>query len=208
MYYAMLGETQVGPMTLDQLAALGVRPDTYIWCKGMDDWGRADANGDICRYFRQRLSRLRHPVVTGPSEPESPQPITVTQEEDYSAVPPRFRYYVSKAGGPAPDPVEHDPADHDPATPPPAGMLPVALLATLICFPVTGIVAVYFAIKARNFWAEAKRSDSKSSGPLYSDGEREAIRNQMADAVRQCKMWTGITICMGLILYAALIHLL
>lgn len=207
MYYAMLGETQVGPMTLDQLAALGVRPDTYIWCKGMDDWGRADENGDICRFFRQRLSELRHPVAR-PAEPAVPQEASDIQDDDYSAVPPRFRYYVRKTGGPAPEAADHDPADHDPAVPPPAGMLPVALLTSIICFPVTGIVAVYFAVKARKFWAEAKRSDSRSSAPLYSDGERDSIRKQMADAVRQCKMWTGITICMGLILYAALINLL
>ena len=34
----------------------GVRPDTYVWCKGMDDWMPADEVPDICRYFRQRLS--------------------------------------------------------------------------------------------------------------------------------------------------------
>ncbi len=206
-YYAMLGETREGPLTLEELADLGVRPDTYIWCKGMDDWGRADENGDVCRFFRQRLSDLRHPV-SKPAVPAKAVSEPEPEQEDYSAVPPSFRYMVRKDGGPAPEAPDHDLADHDPATPPPVGMLPIALLAAIFCFPITGAVAVYFAIRARNFWAEAKRSDSKSSRPLYDDKERDEIRQQMADCVRQCKMWTGITVFLGLIFYAALIHLL
>ena len=53
----MLGDRQVGPMTLEELADLGIRPDTYIWCKGMPDWERADENGDVCRFFRRRLAQ-------------------------------------------------------------------------------------------------------------------------------------------------------
>ena len=43
-------------MELDDMPREGVRPDTYVWCKGMADWMKADEVPDICRYFRQRLS--------------------------------------------------------------------------------------------------------------------------------------------------------
>lgn len=207
-YFAMLGETRVGPLSLEELADLGVRPDTYIWCKGMDDWERADENGDICRYFRQRLSELRHPTPKSVLPTVAAEENPAEEDEDYSAVPPRFRYMVQRYGGPAPEKADHDPADHDPATPPPPGMLTLAILVTVICFPFTGAAAIYYAVRARNFWAEAKRSDSKTSGPLYSEKEREEIRKDMADSVRQCKMWTGITVCIGVMMYAALIHLI
>ena len=55
-YFAMIGGRQYGPMELDDMPREGVRPDTYVWCKGMDDWMPADEVPDICRYFRQRLS--------------------------------------------------------------------------------------------------------------------------------------------------------
>ncbi len=55
-YFAMIGGRQYGPMTLDEMVSEGVRPDTYVWCKGMDDWTLASDVPDICRYFRQRLS--------------------------------------------------------------------------------------------------------------------------------------------------------
>lgn len=210
-YYAMLGETQTGPLTLEELADLGIRPDTYIWCKGMDDWQRADENGDICRFFRQRLSQLRHPAPlnTLPANANAGNAAqNDTEDEDYSALPPTFRYMMRKAGAPAPEKADHDPADHDPSTPPPVGMLAVAVLVTIVCFPFTGFVAIYYALRARKAWSEALRSDSRTSGPLYSEKERMDIQKDMADCVRQCKMWTGITICIGIMMYAALIHVI
>lgn len=205
----MLSDRCQGPFTLDELAAAGVRPDTYVWCKEMSDWQRADEVADICRYFRQRIVALQHPEPRLP-DVTAQQPVDNTPEEDpYEAVPPSFRYMVRRSGEAPPDPKAiEDPAEHDPATPPPSGMLVTAILAMLFCFPITGAVAVYFAVKARNTWAEASRSHSKTSRELYSDMERTELRNAMADAVRHCKMWTGITVFLGLVIYAAFIHLI
>ncbi len=55
-YFAMIGGRRYGPMELDEMVREGVRPDTYVWCKGMEDWEPACEVPDICRYFRQRLS--------------------------------------------------------------------------------------------------------------------------------------------------------
>ena len=55
-YYAMSGDRRIGPFTLEELPENGVRPDTYVWTKGMPDWKRASEVADICRYFRLRLS--------------------------------------------------------------------------------------------------------------------------------------------------------
>ena len=55
-YFAMIGGHRYGPMELDEMVREGVRPGTYVWCKGMEDWVKAEEVPDICRYFRQRLS--------------------------------------------------------------------------------------------------------------------------------------------------------
>lgn len=207
-YYAMLGDRQVGPMTLEELADLGIRPDTYIWCKGMPDWERADENGDVCRFFRQRLAELRHPspkssLPATSAAPDSGTTDTTPQRDDsYDAVPPAFRYYFRKGDVPAPEKADHDPADHDPSVPPPSGLLFFATVVTVLCFFPTGIMAIYCAFNARKAWEESNRSVSKSSNHLYSDQEREHLRATMADYVRKSKMWIGITLCAGLILYA------
>lgn len=203
----MIGGRQCGPYSLEELARAGIRPDTYVWCKEMSDWQRADEVADICRYFRQHLV-----AVQNPSTPAIPVPADNSAQDqgdgpDYSAVPPSFRRALMK-GGIEPPEMGPDPANHDPATPPPSGMLAVAIMATLFCFPITGAVAIYFALRARKEWNEACRADSKSSAPLYSTEERDRIRQDMADSVRSCKMWTGITIFLGIMFYAACIHLL
>ena len=60
-YYAIINDVQRGPFNLDELSDAGVRPSTYVWCKGMQDWEKAEDVADICRMFRIRISNLMHP---------------------------------------------------------------------------------------------------------------------------------------------------
>lgn len=66
-YFAMIDGERRGPFELDALADVGVRPDTYVWCKGMADWEKAEDVAEICRWYRQRIFGLMHP----PRFPES-----------------------------------------------------------------------------------------------------------------------------------------
>lgn len=99
-YFAMIGGHQYGPMTLDEMVSEGVRPDTYVWCKGMDDWTLAGDVPDICRYFRQRLSG------TLPSQRQSgfvdPMQLKIADEEEQerllNQLPPMARNLVRKSG--------------------------------------------------------------------------------------------------------------
>lgn len=99
-YFAMIGGRQYGPMDLEDMPAEGVRPDTYVWCKGMDDWMKADEVPDICRYFRQRLSG------TLPSQmgvvPQDTSRLRGADDEEQerllSQLPPMARDIVRKSG--------------------------------------------------------------------------------------------------------------
>ncbi len=99
-YFAMIEGRQYGPMTLDEMVREGVRPDTYVWCKGMDDWTLAEDVPDICRYFRQRLSG------TLPSQRQSgtadQMQLKIADEEEQerllNQLPPMARGYVRKSG--------------------------------------------------------------------------------------------------------------
>ncbi len=76
-YFAMIDGGQTEPMEIEQLVELGLRPDTYVWCKGMADWQQAREVADICRHFRRRLHDRLHPVVEEaevlPAVPENPE---------------------------------------------------------------------------------------------------------------------------------------
>lgn len=82
-YFARINRRQVGPLTLQQLLQAGVRPTSYVWCKGMPDWQPAAEVPDICRAMRRALAGLdpetgaeRNEAVSGLADTASnlPQP--------------------------------------------------------------------------------------------------------------------------------------
>ena len=98
-YFAMIGGHQYGPMELDEMVREGVRPDTYVWCKGMTDWIQASEVPDICRYFRQRLSgTLPSQKAVAPDETRMNSAEEDEQERLLSQLPPMARDYVRKSG--------------------------------------------------------------------------------------------------------------
>lgn len=99
-YFAMIDGRQYGPMELDDMVKEGVRPDTYVWCKGMPDWMKASDVPDICRYFRQRLSgALPSQRVNSTAEMENMGRADVEdQERLLQQLPPMAQGYVRKSG--------------------------------------------------------------------------------------------------------------
>lgn len=199
-YFAMIDGERRGPYELEQLSDAGVRPDTYVWCKGMADWEKAEDVADICRHFRRRIFDMMHPS-SPPGLPATP----VREPDDsdpYADVPLRYREMVRRSGD-TPDGFTPDEPD---TSRPPAPTLFLAVLMTLFCFPLTGFVAIYYSYQSRRAWEESQRSEAKKSKQLYSNDERGELRRQAHDYERQAKMWTGITFFLGLILYALLGH--
>lgn len=96
----MIDGLQYGPMELDEMVKVGVRPDTYVWCKGMPDWVPASEVPDICRYFRQRLSGTLPSQRIDPAA-ERERQLAADQEEQerlLSMLPPMAREQVRRSG--------------------------------------------------------------------------------------------------------------
>lgn len=176
-YFAIINGEQRGPFELEQLPEVGVRPSTYVWCKEMADWEKAEDVADICRLFRRRIHDLMHPGSTA-AEQARQQELKNTQQtlqdDIMEQIPPRFRKIVEESGTTPGPPITQEP-DYDT---PPMSMLPYALFTTIFCFPLTGIVAIYYAVTSRRAWA---KGDHKKAHEL----------------VRSAKMWVGITFFMG-----------
>lgn len=193
-YYAMIDGEQKGPFTLEELPAAGVRPGTYIWCKGMPEWQKAEENADVCRLFRNHLYDLMHPGDQ--TAPEVPQPVDKEDPNNPWKVKPdtpkdphasRFDAFLNQAGEePLPTLDEID-ARQD-KTLPPVSMIGYAWLVTIFCFFPTGIVALVNAYKTRKAW---KAGDNALSYEYN----------------RKAKMWTGITFFIGVILYGLFLAL-
>lgn len=197
-YYAIIDDEQRGPFSLEQLPEAGVRPSTFVWCKGMDDWEKAEDVGDICRLFRRRIHDLMNPSYAAPAEllPDKDANDEMRGEEPGDDIPPMFRRALRNTNDNNNIGMPHE-AQPDTDVPPQSMLFP-AILATVFCFPLTGIVAIIFAIKSARSWQQALADNEKSK---ESSAE---LRDKAHDYCRQAKMWTGITISFGMIAIAFL----
>ncbi len=99
-YFAMIDGRQYGPMEIEDMVKEGVRPDTYVWCKQMADWERAEDVPDICRYFRQRLSGTLPSQKYFGSQDAARLRIEDEEEQErlLNQLPPMARGFVRKSG--------------------------------------------------------------------------------------------------------------
>lgn len=198
-FFAMIEGERKGPFTLDELADAGVTPQTYVWTKGMKDWEKAEENADICRYFRQRIASIQHPdtvVMPGQEtasdenrQQETPDDgLTEEQRKRLEEVPQAFREMVRKSGM-IPNQPPTDTTDYNRR---PQSMLLIAVLATVFCCPIVGFVAIYYSFRTQSLWNQATKVDQvKDSGDL---------KIKAHDAARKARIWTGITVSLGLML--------
>lgn len=197
-YFAIIDGEKRGPFELDRLAEAGVRPSTYVWCKGMADWERAEDVADICRMYRGRLYDLLHPKV------EIPQQQNLTQGRDFptDGAPSRYDYMLQDERLPS---IEEIDARQD-TTHPPQNMLWAAILVTVLFFPPLGLIAILYAVASRKCWRQAVEMSSSEKAVNEKKGEMSAddFRRLAHDYCRSAKMWTGITFFIGLILYGFL----
>lgn len=204
----MIDGEQRGPFLLEELAAAGVGPDTYVWCKGMDNWEKAEDVADICRLFRQRIFDIMHPSrhPSAPQQSSSPEavPNAAPKEDPYAGVPLQFRRIMHRSQTPPPENISDPEPD---ITVPPSSTLFISIFLTLFCFPITGLVAVYYSYKARATWMESLRGEKdKAAERMYGDTERQELRRQAHEYGRKARMWMWITFFLSFILYAVIGH--
>lgn len=135
-YFAMIEGNQRGPYSLDELAGAGVTPDTFVWCKEMSDWRRADEVAEICRYFRQRLA--------GDFAAKVPE----VEDKDKRTADETFESW--------PEPGFHD-AD---TSQPPRNLLLYAIAVAVACCPLTGVLAIIFSVRTNKLWQQGRREDA------------------------------------------------
>ncbi len=82
-FYVIINDQEQGPFTMDQLATMGITPETEVWTQGMADWQQA---GDVpaLTTLLQQLEFQRH---TAPATPPArafvtqPRPVPQPQYE-------------------------------------------------------------------------------------------------------------------------------
>lgn len=180
-YYAMIDGERKGPFTLEELPSAGVRPSTYIWCKGLPDWQLAEENAEVCRLFRNHLYDIMHPVDKAEENNDELNKYKIQPDAQRQKFQSRYDRYLQEQGESLPT-VEEIESRKD-VSAPPTSMVAYAWLVTLFCCWPTGIAALIYAYKSRSAW---KRGESELSHEYN----------------RSAKMWTGISFFLGLIFLA------
>ena len=121
-YYVIRNDQQAGPYTLEELAEMGITPDTIVWTEGMADWGPAREVSELTTLFTR--SAQTPPSYNAPSYGaySAPQYHTAPQ---YSR-PPQYS----------------TPAERPPMPP---TYLAWSIVVTLLCCLVGGIVAIVYS---------------------------------------------------------------
>ncbi|MDE6007903.1 MAG: CD225/dispanin family protein [Muribaculaceae bacterium] len=179
-YYAMIDGERKGPIPLEELPAAGVRPSTYVWTAGMEDWEKAEDVADICRLFRVRLHDLMHPSSVAAEQAREIPAVKPAPAQQSAGSLNRF---MSDVDLPTLEEIDAR-ENHDN---PPANVLPLAILVTLLFCPILGVIGVYYSLQSKKSWKKGEKQEAY-------------------DNCRSAKMWTGLGFFIGIIAYAFVIH--
>ena len=69
-YYLDADMRQVGPVSLDDLVAAGVKGDTMVWHEGLEEWAKA---GNLPEVVKAMERKARPATPEKPQAPESPE---------------------------------------------------------------------------------------------------------------------------------------
>ncbi len=172
-YFAMIEGDRIGPMEIDRLVEAGLRPDDYVWRKGMADWIPAREDAEICRHFRRRLHDRLHPVAPAPEYDVAAEMKNPEEATNYAEV--RTRIIMQ--------------ADEENISVPPV-LCPswLIILSFLFFFPLALI-----ALRANRIAARAWEAHEGA---------------EAHDAARRAKLFAGVAVCLGIMIWATVIRLL
>lgn len=152
----------------------------------MADWERAEDVPEVCRAMRRTLAGFDpvtgELIATRQADPEEKNREEILKDE--------MQARAEGLRGLRGIPESNIEKNYDLK---PSVSVVLAILATVFCFPFTGLVAVWYAMKSRAHW---KMSEDRNARPR----EAADLRRKAHDDARLYRMMLGITLCLGLIM--------
>ena len=72
-YYLDADMRQVGPVSLDDLVAAGVKGDTLVWHEGLEEWAKAGNLPEVVKAMERKARPATPEKPQAPESPESPE---------------------------------------------------------------------------------------------------------------------------------------
>ena len=170
-YWINQNGVQAGPVTRDELERMNVSADAYVWRSGLEDWVKITSLPELEGVIGAPV--VPQPAVAQPveepvaepvaeeepvAEPVAENPVEQPSEpapEQPAAIPPIPEQPAVVVGTPVagyyqPQPRQYpQPRQEERPECPPTNLV-WAIIVTLLCCTVMGIVAIIYAIKVRN----------------------------------------------------------
>lgn len=77
-FYIYINDQQQGPFTIEQLAEMGITPETEVWTQGMADWQQAGDVAELTQLLQQQQFQ-QHVYSTPP--PHAPRTASATEQQ-------------------------------------------------------------------------------------------------------------------------------
>ena len=180
-FWIRINGLQEGPMEIDQMKDYNVTPTTYVWCAGMKDWAYARDVEDLKDIIAWDNSDEEPPTFeTAPQIEEGTDnsEVEVSNDSDDDTIVEKDttaidddddEAYDSYQPGNVPKPSNDRPkatnAYQNNDRPCPSNNLIWAILCTIFCCQITGIIAIVFAAQVSSKYDENGYAAAKK----YSD---------------------------------------
>lgn len=191
-YWVHIDGKQQGPMQIDELAQMGITGDTYVWREGLEDWVKASEVAELSHLFASTIApdtEGNDAAASGDSAPHEAdndgQPAA-----DNSAMPPEMPAPPAETPCVQPQPQyapQYMPPQPQPIMPPQSQLPPCpptnlawAIIVTVLCCQILGIIAIVYAAQVR----------SKYDMGLYEKAEKYSELSAL---------WCQLSIALGLV---------
>lgn len=138
-YYIGINNKQVGPLPVDELLRNGLKPDTLVWCQGMQGWEKAINVPELAALFAQPQPQYAAPAAGYQQPYQQPQ----YQYPQYQ----QPQYAQVGMGMP----------------PKPDNNMIWAILSTVLCCLPIGIVAIIKASKVDTLYMQGNYSGAEEA---------------------------------------------
>ncbi len=156
-YWINFKGNQQGPMSIDQLAQLGLDESAYVWHSGLPDWVKITSVPELSMLLSGNAQPTeQHPEAASEEVPELPEQEPETTGED---VPSLDNVVAEPAHPQQVAPVQYQqyqqqgvPLEEAPKCPP--TNLVWSIIATVLCCSIPGIVGIVFAFLTKKYYRE------------------------------------------------------
>lgn len=203
-YYIAVNGQQMGPYSINELAAQGLKADTLVWTQGMADWQRADMVAELLPLLttQQPMQGYQQPYQQPGQQPynnpygQPQQPYQQPYNDPYGQPQQPYQQPINNPYGQPQQPYQQPGFPTQPDNTEHTNWQPWAIVALIISIFCGGCLALIFAILGMSKASAANRAydmgDAIHGDQLNSSAKTNTIIALVIDGIALIALFIGI----------------